>query len=120
MRLAIVFIVPLIGATAAPALAQDYRGLALARDAERTAADQAARQRDIVIGNDLSRLETQAQTNQSLSDLAALRVRPVLPSVSRDPKSPPPQIDLSKLASIPDSVLADSNAKVRAAADNRR
>jgi hypothetical protein len=113
-------IIGLALALATPALAQDYLGLALARDAERAAADQAARQRDITLTNDLSRLEAQAQTNQALSDIAALRARPVLPAVPRDPRTPPPQIDVRQLTSIPDAILADSNAKVRAAAENRR
>jgi hypothetical protein len=120
MRLAIVCSVCVAGAIVTPALSQDYLGLAMARDAERAAAAEAARLRDISIGNDLSRLEAQAQTNQALSDLAILRARPALPSVPLDPRTPPVQIDVSKLASIPDSVLADSNAKVLAAAQNRR
>jgi hypothetical protein len=33
---------------------------------------------------------------------------------------PAPQIDLSQLATIPDATLAASNARVRAAAENRR
>ena len=33
---------------------------------------------------------------------------------------PLPRIDTSKLAQIPDAELADSNAKVRAASENRR
>jgi len=37
-----------------------------------------------------------------------------------DPKAPPPKIDLSRLASIPTPRWPNSNAKVRAAAGNRR
>ena len=113
-------IASLLAAAAAPCAAQDYLGLTLARDAERAAAEQAARQRDIVITNELSRLEAQAQTSRALNDLAALRASPPLPVVPRNPRAPPPVIDVSKLARIPDSVLADSNAKVRAAAANRK
>ena len=107
-------------AAATPALAQDYQALVRAQDAQRLADEQAARQRDITLTNELSRLEAQAQTNQALSDIAALRARPAVPTVPLDPKAPPPVIDVSKLASIPDAILADSNAKVKAAAANRR
>ena len=105
---------------AAPALAQDYLALTQAHDAERVAAEAAARQRDIAITNELSVLQARVQSEQALSDIAALRARPALPTVVLDPKAAPPKIDLSKLASIPDATLADSNAKVRAAADNKR
>jgi hypothetical protein len=107
-------------AAAAPAAAQDWSALTYARDGERAAAEQAARQRDIAISNELSRLQTQAQTTQTLSDLASARVTPTVPTVPFNPKAPPPKLDTSKLAEIPDSVLADSNAKVRAASENRR
>jgi len=110
----------LVLGAAAPAAAQDYLGLALARDAERVAADQAARQRDIVVTNELSRLDAQVQTSQALTGLAAQRAPVLLPTVPFNPKAPAPRIDVSKLASIPDAALADSNAKVRAASQNRR
>ncbi|HEY0436159.1 MAG TPA: hypothetical protein VGC92_05935 [Phenylobacterium sp.] len=110
----------ILAASAAPAAAQDYLGLALARDAERVAAEQAARHRDIVIGNELSRLDAQVQTNQALAGLAAQRAPVYLPAVRANPNAPPPMIDVSKLASIPDAALAESNAKVRAASQNRR
>jgi hypothetical protein len=105
---------------AAPAAAQDYLGLTLARDAERVAAEQAARQHDIAVGNELSRLDAQAQTSQNLANIAAQRARTDLPIVRLDPNAPPPVIDASKLAAIPDAILADSNAKVRAASQNRK
>lgn len=110
----------LTAAAAAPASAQDDQALVRAHDAERLAAEQAARQRDIALTNELNRLQAQVQTNQALSDLAAQRIGPAVPAVPLNPKSPPPVIDLSKLASIPDAILADSNAKVRAASENRR
>ncbi|MDB5434902.1 MAG: hypothetical protein JWR47_1159 [Phenylobacterium sp.] len=101
---------------AVPAAAQAYRGLALSQDASRIADQQAARSRDIAITNDLSTLQARVQTDQGLSDLAALRAPPaVLPAGAA-----PPMIDTSKLASIPDAELAASNARIRAAADNRR
>jgi hypothetical protein len=105
---------------AVPAAAQAYRGLALSQDASRIADQQAARSRDIAITNDLSTLQARVQTDQGLSDLAALRAPPALPTVALPAGAPPPMIDTSKLASIPDAELAASNARIRAAADNRR
>lgn len=113
-------IVTLALASAGSAAAQDYLGLQLARDAERTAAEAALRQRDIQITNDLSRLQSQVQTSQAMSDIAALQARPVVPTTPFNPNAPPPRIDTSRLAQIPDAALADSDAKVRAAAANRR
>jgi len=107
-------------AAAAPAAAQPYTALQDARDADRMAAEQAARQRDIAITNELSRLQHQVQTTQNLSDLAAMRAQPVIPTVPFNPKAPPPKLDAGQFAQIPDAALADSDAKVRAAAANRR
>ncbi len=103
-----------------PAPPQPYTALQDAREAERVAAEQAARQRDIAITNELSRLQAQSQTNQALSDISALRQRPTVPTVPANSSAPPPKIDLSQFAQIPDAALADSNAKVRAAAQNRK
>ena len=117
------FAVVLFAATAAagPPLAQDYLGLALARDAERIAADAAARQRDIALTNELSALQARVQSEQALSDIAASRARPALPTLPPGSAlGPPAKIDSSRLASIPDAELADSNARVRAAAANRK
>lgn len=118
MRIAIAALTSLM--LASPALAQDYLALSQARDAERVAAEVAARQRDIALTNEISVLQARVQSEQALNDVAALRGRPTLPTVVLDPKAPPPNIELSRLASIPDAALADSNAKVRAAADNHR
>ena len=114
------FLILALSCAAGAAQAQDYRALTQANDAERVATEAAARQRDIALTNELSTLQARAQSEQHLSDLAALRARPALPSVVLGPNAPPPRIDTSKLVSIPDATLADSNAKVRAAADNRR
>jgi hypothetical protein len=105
---------------ATPAAAQGYRGLALDHEAGRIADAQAARSRDIAITNDLSTLDSRVQTNQALSDIAALRVSPTVPTLPLGPYTPPPQIDTRQLASIPDATLAQSNANVLAAAANRR
>lgn len=106
---------------AAPAGAQAYRGLALSQDAARIADQQAARSRDITITNDLSTLQSRVQTDQALSDIAALRAHPTLPAAAPPPNvPPPPNLDTSQLVSIPDAELAASNARVVAAANNRR
>ncbi|HEY8004711.1 MAG TPA: hypothetical protein VIE16_10815 [Phenylobacterium sp.] len=101
-----------------PAAAQAYRGLALAQEAQREADAQAARSRDIALTNELSTLQARVQSTQGLSDLAAMRAPPATPIVPRPPGAPSPRIDAGQFASIPDAELADSNAKVRAAADN--
>jgi hypothetical protein len=113
-------VVVVMGAFAGAAVAQNYQALTWANDAQRLAAEQALRQRDITITNDLARLDAQVQTNQALAGLAAQQARSVSPPVPRDPNAPPPVIDVSQLTSIPDAALADSNAKVRAAAANRK
>jgi hypothetical protein len=107
-------------ATGGPAAAQAFRGLALAQDAQREADAQAARDRDIALTNELSTLQARVQSTQGLSDLAAMRAAPPPPIVPRAPGASGSKIDASQFASIPDAELADSNAKVRAAADNRR
>jgi hypothetical protein len=110
----------IVGSAAGAAAAQDYLGLALARDAERIAAEAAARQRDIALTNEVSTLQARVQSEQTLNDITALRARPALPALAYNPKAPAPVIDTSKLASIPDAALADSDARVRAAAANRK
>jgi hypothetical protein len=110
----------LVLAAAAPAAAQPYGAIVLNHDAEALAAREAARQRDIAVTNELSRLEAQAQANQALAGLAAQRATPSIVILPRAPGAPPPKIDLGQLAQIPDAVLADSNAKVRAASQNRK
>jgi hypothetical protein len=110
---------------AAPVVAQPSRDLAygdlvLAQDAQRAADAQAQRNRDIALTNELAVTQARAGTDQALSDIAAASVRPTVPTVAFNPAAPPPKIDPSQLAEIPDSVLAASNARIRAAADNRR
>ena len=107
---------------AAPAAAQDAWALTMQRDAELHAQAQLARQREVELNNRLSTLEATAQTNQALSDIAAARQRPDLPTIY-DPTAPPPRraaVPARGYASIPDATLAASNARVRAAAANRR
>ena len=108
-------------ACAAPAAAQPD-ALILQRDAELQAQADQARRRDVELTNRLSTLEAQQQTNQALSDIAAMRQRPSLPTIY-DPNAEPPRVaplPPGALVSIPDATLAASNARVRAAAANRR
>jgi hypothetical protein len=105
---------------AASAAAQPFRGLERARDAQAQAEAVAARNRDIALTNELSNLQARLQTDQALSNLQAQRVGPPVPLVIYNPGAPPPKIDLSQMASIPDDALAQSNARIRAAADNRQ
>jgi hypothetical protein len=104
---------------APPAAAQPVRGLEHARDAQAQAEAVAARNRDIALTNELSNLQARVQTDQTLSGLQAQRISPPVPMIRFDPNAPPPKVDLSQMASIPDATLAQSNARARAAADNR-
>ena len=110
-------------ACAAPAAAQpDTYALTLQRDAELQAQADQARRREVELNNRLSTLEATQQTDQALRDIAAMRQRPPLPTIY-DPNAPLPRaapLPPGALVSIPDATLADSNARVRAAAANRR
>jgi hypothetical protein len=109
-------------ACAAPAAAQpDTYALTLQRDAELQAQADLARQREVELNNRLSTLEARQQTDQALRDIQALRQRPTLPTIYDPNAEPPPRaaIPTGAFVSIPDDVLAASNARVRAAAANR-
>ena len=108
------------GASAQPSLAQTRLDLFQQRDAQATAEAMAARNRDIAVTNELSRLDARIQSDQALANLRAGGATPTVPTVVLGPHAKPPVVDVSKLASIPDAALAKSNAAVRAAADNRR
>ena len=107
-------------AAASPATAQPYQGLALALDARREAEAQTTHSRDIAITNELSTLQARVQSAQGLRDLAAKRAAPAPPIQPRVRNAHPSKVQAGEFASIPDAELADSNAKVRAAADNHR
>jgi hypothetical protein len=106
---------------AGPVAVQPYLGLAQVRDGQLWADVQAARNRDVALANELAALQARAQSEQAVSHLQAQRVSPALPSPAvSDAAARLPVIDTSKLASIPDAALAQSNARVLAAAANRR
>jgi hypothetical protein len=113
-------LVPLVLIRATPAAAQPFRDLTLSQDAQRAAEARAARSRDISTGNDQTVRDAGAQTDKALSNIAAARVNPAVPTIPFNPAAPPPKIDASQMAEIPDATLAASNARARAAADNRR
>jgi len=108
----------LVLAFAAPAAAQPYAAYPYARDGLRPADDIARRDRDIATTNQLSLMQAQSQTEEALGHVVAHAGRSV-PTTPFNPKAPPPQIDPTQLAEIPDSVLAASNARAIAASNNR-
>ena len=101
------------------AAAQPYRDLTYAQDAQRNAEARAARDRDIALTNELAVMQATAQTERALANVAAATARAPVTPLALDPHAPPPMIDISQLAEIPDATLAASNARARAAADNR-
>jgi hypothetical protein len=88
-----------------------------ARAAQLQAQIDAAARRSVTQQSDLFRLESQMRTQQNMVDLQALGVTPTVPPPVLG--GSPSSLDVSGLASIPDSRLQDSNAKVKAAAENR-
>jgi hypothetical protein len=110
-------------ACAGPVAAQpDGLALTLQRDADLQARADLARQREVELNNRLSTLEARQQTDQALRDIDAMRQRPAPPTIY-DPNAAPPRaaaVHDGAFAAIPDAALAASNARVRAAAANRR
>ena len=104
-------------AMAGPAVAQPYL-LVQAREAQAAADADAARYREITLTNQIAVLEAHLQTDQALSNLQAARA-PALPPAAPGANAPPPILDARQLTSIPDDLLAQSNARIRAAAANR-
>lgn len=110
-------------AAASPAAAQTSIGFQQNLDDARRSLEfsmqqEQARQRDVGLANELNMLDSRVRADQAVRDLQALRLRPPLPP--SDPNAPLPVLDTGQLAQIPDAALAASNARVRAAAANRR
>ena len=124
MRTLAYLVVPLFVLTASPALAQfapaPLPGALAAPDPGAMALQEMQRQQLVQQQNQIMSLEAQLRTQQNLADVRALAVSPRLPPPNVNGRAPPPQIDTSQLASIPDSALADSNKKVLDAAGNHR
>jgi hypothetical protein len=113
---AIVPVILVLAAAAAsvpPAAAQV--ALTLQRDNELWAAQQSARQREIAARNELGVLDARVRTDEALRDLdQQRRAAPI--TTPKNPKA----FDPGVFVSMPDSRLAASNARVRAAAGEGR
>ncbi|HZZ69086.1 MAG TPA: hypothetical protein VFE18_13015 [Phenylobacterium sp.] len=122
MRVAVAVSAVLLATPAAaqPIAGRPFQALTFAHDADRSAAALAARNRDVALSAQLNLLQTEEQTDRALSNIAAGGVNPGVPTIPFNPKAPPPRIDPSQLAEMPDATLAASNARIRAAADNRK
>ncbi|HEX3887662.1 MAG TPA: hypothetical protein VHW05_09210 [Phenylobacterium sp.] len=122
MRVAIAVFAFLVATPAAaqPIAGRPFQALTFAHDADRSAAALAARDRDVALSAQLNLLQTESQTDRALGNIAAGRVNPGVPAIPFNPKAPPPRIDPSQLAEMPDATLAASNARIRAASDNRK
>lgn len=124
MRAAVLTVLAL--SLAAPAAAQDLLTQQRLNDFQLgllQSQQDLARQREIATHNEMIAIEQRLRTEQGLSDVRAQSYTPRLPPVNAYQAyagAPLPNIDTSKLVSIPDSALADSNRRVREAAANRR
>lgn len=75
-------------------------------------------QRAVALENRLNTLEAQVQTEQRITDLRAQRP---LSDPGRPTSTPrPPESGMAGYASIPDAMLAASNARVREASQGKR
>lgn len=112
---ALVIALILYAACAGPVLAQDpiLDARYQAMWQEQQAADRMAQARAVALENQVGALEAQARTETRLRDLEAQRDAR---AVADTGKPPPP----TALPSNIDAWMAESNARVRAAAANRR
>ena len=74
-------------------------------------------QQQVGLANQLNAADAQSRTQRNLALLHAPTNAQAFAPVS-NPGAPLPHIDTSQLASMPDAALAQSNANVRAAANN--
>lgn len=75
------------------------------------------RQRAVSLENDLNSLDARVQSQERMQGLQAQRAPTLAPL---DPDVKPPALNMGSYASIPDAVLAASNARVREASQNKR
>lgn len=89
------------------------------RDLDLTAQQRAQQQRAVALENQFNALDAKVQTDQRLRDVDIMRTRP---SLTLPPKAgaAPDQVGAAGFAEMPDDMLAASNARVRAASQNRR
>jgi hypothetical protein len=76
-----------------------------------------ARREAVIRENRAAAVEAQARAERAVADVRAQAATPRAPAPPAS--GPPAHIDTRALASIPDAALAESDARVRAAADNR-
>jgi len=100
-----------------PAAAQAQNGYLTQRDFTLDAQAAQARQRDVIIQNELMSLDARLRTEQELRIGAPVSTGPI--HILPMPISAPPPV-IGPFAAIPDARLAASNERVRAAARNRR
>lgn len=81
---------------------------------------QAAEQRAIEQANQLMALEARLQAERSVLDLKAQATPPRLPLIRDAAASRNAPEGTAKFPSVPDAALAESNRRVREAANNRR
>jgi hypothetical protein len=118
-----VLLAALFAASASPAPAQVYGeptpgfGPMSLREADLFSRQQAAEQRAVALENQLNALEARVRTDENLRQLESQQARHAPPGM--DPASGrAPRV--GAYASIPNDRLAASNARVRAASNNRR
>lgn len=119
MRAAI--LIGLLG-LAAPAAAQsdfDARLRSQMQLNELRAQQQLLQQQSVAQQNELMALDARLRTEQNAARIQAQRVPPRLPQLPYE-GAPPAVIDTSRLPSIPDAALADSNRRVQEIARDRR
>ena len=106
----------ILAVSAPAALAQvDHRSAM--RDLDLMNQQQMQQQRSIALENQFNALDARVQTEQRLRDVDAMRTRP---SLTTKPGAPPETPAAGAFASMPDDMLAASNARVREASQNRR
>jgi len=104
---------------AAPAAAQTPPGYVT--EGEWAAAEAAARQREVALENRLNALDAARRAEEGIQALREQSERARSPSLSEPYVTAPRALpDPGGMATIPDSRLARSNARVREAAENRR
>ncbi len=89
------------------------------RDLDLTAQQRAQQQRAVALENQFNALDAKVQTEQRLRDIDIMRTRPSL-TLPAKADAPPDQVSAAGFAEMPDDMLAASNARVRAASQNRR
>jgi hypothetical protein len=104
-------------ALSVPAAACAQDPYLLQRDFEMETLSAQARQRDMATQNELMSFDARLRTDQALRASAPAGMRPI--QVLAMPISAPPPV-IGPFAAIPDDRLAASNARIRAAAKNRR